>query len=212
MSGDEPILTAAEERAATRLRSALHELAAAEPFRVNSEAFTARATRDRAVRWHLPVGLAAALAVALIAALAVFGGPQLGIGGPAAPRAHFDNGEFAFDYPTAWQTLATPSGGGLPVLGTGSYSIGCPGDPSATGCGEEITDVSGGRIVVTMWVDSSGPPAACVKNDALSAAPLGDVWIRQYDEDPKFYPPGTTRWEIVEQQRSLFSPSGGAVS
>jgi len=195
MVSDEPGLTAGEERAAVRLRAALYEIAAAEPFRVDREALTAPVRRDRAVRGRLPAGLAAALAVVLIAAMAVFAVPRLGIGGPSAPQAHFDNGQFAFDYPAAWQTLGTRSDGGLPVFGTGSWRLGCPGDPSATGCGEEITDVSGGRIVVTMWIDS-GAPASCVKTDALGAAPLGDAWIRRYDEDPKSYPTGTTRWEI----------------
>ena len=196
MSGDEPILTDREERAAAALRTALYEIAAAEPFRVNREAFTAPVVRNRMVRGRLPVGLAAALAVVLVAAMAVFAGPRLGIGGPGKTATHFDNGQFAFDYPAAWKTLATRSGGDLPVLGTGDYSLGCPGQPSATGCGEEITDVSDGRIVVTMWVDSSGPPAACVKNDALSAAPLGTAWIRRYDEDTLHATQPTTRWEI----------------
>jgi hypothetical protein len=195
MSGDEPILTDREERAATALRATLHDIAAAEPFRVDREAFTAPVARKGTVRGRLPVGLAAALAVVLVAAMAVFAAPRLGIGGPAAPQEHFDNGQFAFDYPATWQTLGIRSDGGLPVFGTGSWRLGCQGDPSATGCGEEITDVSGGRIVVTMWVNS-GAPAACVKNDALGAAPLGDAWIRNAAEDRVFYPAGPTTWEI----------------
>ena len=196
MSGDEPILTNREERAAIALRAALHEIAAGEPFRVNRDAFAASAPRERVLRGHLPAGLAAALAVVLIAGLAVVAAPRLGIVGSGTTRTHFDNGQFAFDYPAAWQTLATRPGGDLPVLGTGKYSLGCPGQPSATGCGEEITDISGGGIVVTMWVDSSGPPASCVKEDALSAAPLGDAWIRRYDEDARHATQPTTRWEI----------------
>lgn len=196
MSGGELILTDSEERAAAALQAALHEIAAAEPFRVNRDAFAASAPRERVLRGHLPAGLAAALAVVLIAGLAVVAAPRLGIVGSGTTRTHFDNGQFAFDYPAAWQTLATRPGGDLPVLGTGKYSLGCPGQPSATGCGEEITDMSGGGIVVTMWVDSSGPPASCVKEDALSAAPLGDAWIRRYDEDARYATQPTTRWEI----------------
>jgi hypothetical protein len=193
MASDEPGLTASQERAASALGAALHEIAAAEPFHVDRGALAAPAPR-RAIRSYLPAALAAALAVVLIASLAVFAAPRLGIG-PSAAQSHFDNGQFAFDYPTAWQTLGTEPGGGLPVLGTGSWRLGCEGDPSATGCGEEITDVSGGRIVVTMWINS-GAPAACVKADNLGAAPLGDTWIQRYDETSTYVRQPTTRWEI----------------
>jgi hypothetical protein len=194
MGNDEPGLTAREERAAAALAAALHEIAAAEPFRVDRAAFAAAAPRDRVVRSHLPAGLAAALAVVLIASLAVFAAPRLGIG-PSAAQSHFDNGQFAFDYPVAWQSLGTEPVSGLPVLGTGSWRLGCPGDPSATDCGEEIMDVTGGRIVVTMWINS-GAPASCVKTDTAGTAPLGDAWIRRYNEDSLHATQPTTRWEI----------------
>lgn len=195
MSADEPILTAIEERAAGALRAALHEGATSEPFRFDSGVLTEPVSRDRVLRGRLPVGMAAALAVVLVAVMAVFAGPQLGIGRPAVSLAHFDNGQFAFDYSSSWRTIAVDQNG-LPVLGTGDWRLGCPDQPSATGCGEEITDISGGRIVVTMWAQSPGPPAYCSEDDGLAAAPLGTAWIRQYDESALEATQPTTRWEI----------------
>lgn len=195
MSDDEPILTAREERAAAGLRLALRDVSQEWPLRVDAAAWVASVQRQRSIGRRLPVGIAAALVVVLVAAVAVFAGPRIGIGKPAETQAHYDNGQFAFDYSSSWRTIATDSNG-LPVLGTGDWGLGCPGQPSASGCGEEITDISGGRIVLTMWVQSPGPPAYCSGNDALETAPLGTGWIRRYDEDARYVTQPTTRWEI----------------
>ncbi len=193
MGNDEPGLTAREERAAAALAAALHEIAAAEPFRVDRAAFAASAPRDRVVRSHLPAGLAAALAVVLIASLAVFAAPRLGIG-PSAAQSHFDNGQFAFDYPAGWRVLAADYLEGMAnetvaVLGTGVWRSGCYTTDNGGGCTGDIVDVSGGRVVVKIYERVGGPAPDCQAMTTANAT-LGPNAVSVTSAD------GATTWEI----------------
>ena len=111
-------------------------------------------TRRRAL-----VGLAGLVAMATI------GGAVLFVARPAS-SGHFDNGEFSFDYPTGWRTIAVPAPTQGPpnpsrlevVLGTGDWTVTCD-NPGY--CRPDKVDVSGGRVVVKVTRRVDGPGVAC---------------------------------------------------
>ena len=188
MRTDEPMLTQAERRSAEALRIALHEIAEARPIRVDSNAFTAPVPRPRVFGARLPMGLAAAMAIVLMAATVVVAWPRGGAAGtlaspsrvptevptegPTLPgtAGHFDNGEMSFDYPSDWPVLAAqvPESCGiiyvLAVLGTGSWDNGAnqPQSNGAVLCGIDTVTVSPGGVVVRIYWRGGGPAPMCL--------------------------------------------------
>lgn len=213
MSTDEPILTPAERQSAEKLRSALHDIAAAQPVRVDAPAFTGKASGGRVMGARLPLGLTAALAIVLVAAIAVAAWPRDGTAGlVASPSAvptevatlpgtpgHFDDGRVSFDYPTDWQVL----GGGqtdssfveyvFAVLGNGTWGGGCrtfaAGSMSGTSCGWDTVEVPPGGIVVKVYRWWGGPFVSC-RGDVLANETFGSLAVR------KRVDASTTSWEI----------------
>jgi hypothetical protein len=182
MSGAEPILTANEERAAAALRLALRHESEAWPLKVDAGAWLSGAPRRRRIGRRLWTGIAAALAVALVGVIAYttlpLVSPGSGVGttasaGPSIPgtAGHFDNGDFSFDYPSAWQTLSGQYDETIvnevdAVLGTGSWRSGCletmyPDGHGNASCTGDSFDVSGGRVVVKVWRQVGGPVDLC---------------------------------------------------
>jgi hypothetical protein len=172
MSGAEPILTANEERAAAALRLALRHESEAWPLKLDAGAWLSGAPRRRRIGRRLRMGIAAVLAVVLAGAIAYttlpLVSPGSGVGttasaGPSIPgtAGHFDNGDFSFDYPSAWQTLSGQYDETIvnevdAVLGTGSWRSGCletmyPDGHGNASCTGDSFDVSGGRVVVKVW-------------------------------------------------------------
>ncbi len=217
MTTEEPMLTQAEQTAAEALRIALHEIAGAWPVRVDAGALSAHTSaRRRSFGGRSPLGLAAALAVALIGATAVVAWPRDGAAGtvpspsrvptevptegPTLPGTpgHFDNGQFSFDYPNSWSTL----GGGvasttveyvLAVLGTGTWRENCQsgadGSSSWMNCGSDIVEVPAGGIVVKVYLWYGGPFVPC-RGDTQANATLGQYAVRKTVEGD------LTRWEM----------------
>lgn len=212
MNSDDEMLTGAERRAAEELRTALHDIAAARPVRVDSGAFIA-AARRRGFGARLPLGLAAVLAIVLIAAIAVAAWPRDGTAGlvaspstvpteiatlPGTP-GHFDDGQVSFDYPTDWQVL----GGGqtdsshveyvFAVLGNGTWRENCQsgtdGSMSWMNCGADNVEVPPGGIVVKVYRWWGGPAPQC-RGDTQANATLGQYAVR------KTVAGNVTTWEI----------------
>jgi hypothetical protein len=187
---DDPILTAQEKRAAAALHRALSDTSEEWPVHLDAATWVATTSRRRSVVARLPVGLAAALIVVLLGVVAISSRPAATgpLSSPTSRPGHFDNGTFSFDYPTTWQILSSSH---PVVLGTGRWWIGCEGDPSATGCQEAQTDITGGTIVLTIGDNSGGPPGFC-----SAASTFGPGSITKYTEDSLHATQPTTRWQI----------------
>ena len=130
---------------------------------------------------------------------------------PGTP-GHFDNGDFSFDYPSAWRTLSGVYDDDLEVLsgvydetivnevdavlGTGGWRSGCfqtmyPDGHGSESCTGDSSDVSGGRIVVKIWRQVGGPVNLC--GPAASAnATLGPNAVLKTASSSE------TTWEIRE--------------
>jgi hypothetical protein len=141
----------------------------------------------RSARASICVG---ALGAALLVASCVTAGSSPPSSGavrqpPASGMSRFDNGQYTFAYPSEWGSLS--QGGSISVFGTGSW---CSGMPSS-GCSEETIDVSGGRVVLSVW-ETSGPPGYCV-----SGPPFAQIKVEKHVEDAMHASLPTTRWEIA---------------
>lgn len=185
MTADDIDLTAGEDEVVQGLRGALRSIAEREPVRLDVAEWIEGVPRQRRFSRRLPVGIAAALVVVLVGALALGARPP-SVAGPG--YSHFDNGQFSFDYPSAWHSLSTDPGS--IVLGTGKW---CGGAPSS-GCGEDNLDISGGAIVVRVWETAGAAPAYCSAAGASGSASRGTV--RKFTEDSLHASEPTTRWEV----------------
>jgi hypothetical protein len=119
---------------------------------------------------------------------------------PGTP-GHFDNGDFSFDYPSAWRALSgvyyeTIVNEVDAVLGTGDWRSGCfqtmyPDGHGSASCTGDSFDVSGGRVVVKIWRRVGGPADFC--GAAASAnATLGPNAVLKTGSSSE------TTWEIRE--------------
>ena len=210
MSGDEPILTPTERLAADGLRAALRDESAAHPVRLDVVDWIEGAPRKRLNLAWVPVGLAAALALVLVVGLVAWprvGGVLPGAGGespsagppsagPSLPGTpgHFDNSEFAFDYPTDWPTIAGGfSSDGveyvLAVLGDGKWREGCVYGENSVSCGLDVFDVPPGGILVKVYRWWGGPAVPC-RGDTQANATMGDLAVRKTVDG------SVTKWEI----------------
>jgi len=204
MSGDEPILTGREERAAAALRLALRSVSEEWPLRVDAAAWVASVPRRRSIGRRLPVGIAAALAVLIAGAMAFTAWPR-GAGppspGPSLPGTpgHFDDGQESFDYPTDWSVLAGSDHGAtgvmdvLAVLGNGSWHESCQrgaeGTSSWMNCSTDAVDVPSGGVVVKIYLWYGGPYVPC-RGDTQANATFGNLAVR------KTVDATVTTWEI----------------
>ena len=204
-SDDEPILTASEGRAAAALQRALWETSADFPVHVEAAAWVAKAPKRTPVVARLPLGLAAALAVVLLAVVAFWArpaatGPSSSPAAPTSRPGHFDNGTFSFDYPTTWRTLSglyyeTMASEVDVVIGTGDWQTGCRSWSSGGYGGEDCTgdkiDVSGGRVVVKVYRRVGGPAPDCRVGPSANATLGLNAVLATTDAS-------TTTWEIAQ--------------
>jgi hypothetical protein len=203
MSGDEPILTAGEERAAAALKLALQDVSEQWPLRADVAAWVASVPKRQSLGHRLPVGMAAALAMIIVGAVAFAAWPKaVPGGGGASPSAvpsipgtpgHFDNGSFSFDYPASWRTLSDEYYEGMEnqvfaVLGTGDWKTGCYFTSNGGGCTGDTVDVSGGRVVVKVYERGGGPVSTCGTSPAN--ATLGPNAVSKSTDG------SATTWEI----------------
>jgi hypothetical protein len=208
MTTDEALLTPAERRSAEELRTALHDIAAAQPIRLDSGAVTAVA-RTRRFGTHLPLGLVAALAIVVIAASALVAWPRQTPGGPtASPSAvatlpgtpgHYIDAGLSFDYPPDWPVISGTDNGAegvmyvLAVVGNGSWSESCQsgsqGSSSWMNCGADIVTVPSGGIVVKVYRWYGGPAVPC-RGDTQANATFGPNAVRETVNGD------VTSWEI----------------
>jgi hypothetical protein len=199
MSDDEPNLTTREERVAAALRVTLREVSEDSPLNVDVSAWVARNSRRRTSVLRLPLGMAAALVVMLVGAIAFVSLPRATGPGSTAPslpgaRGHFDNGSFSFDYPATWAALAGEYNEGLAlqvfaVVGTGDWKTGCYTTANGGGCTGDVVNASGGRIVVKVYERVGGPVNMC-GGDTTASATLGPNAVSKSTDGP------TTTWEI----------------
>jgi hypothetical protein len=169
MSAGELEPTPRESLTAARLRRALRDIAEESPVRLDARGWVATARSRRRFGSFLPVGLAAALIVAVagVSAFAVWTGNQpSSSSSPQSRPGHFDNGTFSFDYPTSWRTIAGDSEVLPPihtfaVLGTGGWHANCYFGSNDAGCNGDTVDVSGGRVVVKVYERNDGPGDLC---------------------------------------------------
>jgi hypothetical protein len=210
MNSDDEMLTPAERRAAEELRRALHDLAAVQPVRVDSGAFVATPRRRGfGARW--PLGLAAFVAVALLATTVLVALPRQGSEGGTLPGTvgHYDDGQLSFDYPSDWAALG--AGGGsttveyvLAVLGNGTWRENCQsgadGSMSWMNCGTDIVEVPPGGIVVKVYRWYGGPPVEC-RGDTQANATLGQ-WAAR-----KTVKGDVTSWEIRDPGNEFGQPN-----
>lgn len=204
MSDDEPILTAREERAAAGLRLALRAASEEWPLRVDAAGWVASVPRRRSIGRRLPVGMAAALVVVIVGAVAFAWWSRVLPGGPGTPPTagpslpgtpgHFDNGTFSFDYPTNWRTLSGEYYEGMvnrvyAVLGTGDWKTGCYVTSGGGACTGDTVDVLSGRIVVKVYEREGGPANMCGANSVANAT-LGPNEVSMSADG------SATTWEI----------------
>ncbi|MGD0861951.1 MAG: hypothetical protein ABSA21_04240 [Candidatus Limnocylindrales bacterium] len=105
---------------------------------------------------------------------------------PGTP-GRFNDGEFAFDYPTEWKVIADNDRGAtgimdiLAVLGTGSWHQSCQSGAEGTmswfSCSTDSVDVPPGGVVVKVYL-SYGPAPFC-HGDTHANATVGDLAVRK---------------------------------
>ena len=203
---DEPILTASEGRAAAALQRALWKTSAEFPVHVEAAAWVARAPKRGLAVARLPMGLAAALAVVLLAVVALWArpaatGPSLSSSAtPASSPGHFDNGTFSFDYPTTWRTISGSYSEIMVnevdvVMGTGDWQTGCrswsSGAVGGVDCTGDKVDVSGGRVVVKVYRRVGGPAPDCRGGPTANATLGPNAVLGTTDAS-------ATTWEIAQ--------------
>ena len=171
MTEDEMRLLPEEARAAAALRGALSEEASKYPFETYPVRLPVRVAGRARTRWPLQAIAACLAVIALGSVLAV--GRYWPTGGQSGARSTtsvtFDNGDFSFTYPSNW-TIISGQQTDAPreidvVVGTGTWKSGC----TPTGCGTASVDVSGGRIVLKVYRQVSGPPDLCRGNTTANA-------------------------------------------
>jgi hypothetical protein len=146
---------------------------------------------------------AAVLCVLAVATCGSGGSIDPGNSLPSLPGTpgHFDNGDFSFDYPAGWQTLAGTYLEGMAnevdaVLGTGGWQTGCrwteyPDGRGGGSCTGDAFEVSGGRVVVKVWRRVGGPADLCGAGAGANAT-LGPNPVLQTGSD------SAAVWEIRE--------------
>lgn len=174
-----------EERAAQRLRSALHEEARREPLSADFAVRVADLLPDRGARRLSLAALPAAAVVVVLSIGVAFVLSPLGrspislpllpspspIGStpsPSADLARYVNDSFSFDYPATWRVIDEDINARhyqwIPVvIGTGDWQLNCqtipPSGESLGGvtCGADIFTVDPGQVVVEFYT-WQGPP------------------------------------------------------
>ena len=214
MSTDETILTPAERQSAEKLRTALHDIAAARPVRAGSGSFAPRSAHTRVVGARLPLGLAAVLAVVLFVTTALVVLPRQGsVGSQGSPSpaetagatlpgtpGHYIDGGLSFDYPPEWPVISGTDNGAegvmyvVAVVGNGSWSENCQSGSQGSSswwmnCGADIVTVPSGGIVVKVYRWGGGPAVPC-RGDTQANATFGPNAVRQTVNGD------VTSWEI----------------
>jgi hypothetical protein len=181
------------------LRRDLQELSRSYP---PPSSWDARANGQLARRMLPPMHKAPRLAVAVVAlALVIVGGSLALQSGwvmrtqPGSTLAYkqFDNGDFAYEFPSSWNTLSSGFQFGsvrvYSVLGTGEWHTGCFISSAGAGCNPDKVDVSEGRVVVTIYSRVDGPGQSCGIGEQANAT-IGPNAVIQTTSG------ATTTWEI----------------
>ena len=187
MATDEEIPGPEEQLPASSVCPAANDLGPDYPPRPDAERLVRSAPR-RPRRW-LAIVVAASLTLVLVVAAGFTIGPWRGAGANPSGSAHFDNGEFAFDYPASWRVILgkfeAPDIRIDTVVGTGDWRNGC----STGNCFPDTVDVSGGRIVVKVWRRTDGPGQTC-NGGSQANATLGPNAVQKSVQG------SATTWEI----------------
>jgi hypothetical protein len=123
---------------------------------------------------------------------------------PGTP-GHFDNGEFAFDYPTDWRVLRSPDPFDVvAVLGIGSWRQDCRTETTSllmsTVCGPYIFDVSDGGIVVIVSRRAGAPGPWCQSPEPTANASAGGNLVLETVDGRM------TRWEVARPGKPFSWP------